>query len=171
MPHIAWRYVVPVAAMLAMAGEAAAQTPAQSAGQSAAQASLTAPADVVKTLYDQVIKFCAGEEIAPPYTDKFMRANFEKVVADRYLARLHKSWVDFDIFIDGQDCKLENLVIEALDATATTAVVRARFTNFDQARTVDYDFRNASAGWMIADMAYRHRKFTLRSYLKLGPRT
>jgi hypothetical protein len=51
-----------------------------------------------------------------------MREVFDKPVADRYLTRLHKSQVDF--FIDGQDCKLSNLVIEPLDRTAGTAVVR-----------------------------------------------
>jgi hypothetical protein len=64
------------------------------------------PADIVKKIYDQAAVFCNGEDVAPPYTDKFMREVFDKPVADRYLTRLHKSQVDFDIFIDGQDCKL-----------------------------------------------------------------
>jgi hypothetical protein len=54
-----------------------------------------------------------------------MREVFDKPVADRYLTRLHKSQVDFDIFIDGQDCKLSNLVIEPLDRSAATAISQA----------------------------------------------
>jgi hypothetical protein len=145
-----------VSAALAASGPAAAQSGA-------------APADVVKTIYDRVTVFCNGEDVAPPYVDKFMRAAFEKPVADRYLARLHKSQLDFDIFIDGQDCKLTGLGIEPLETAAGTAVVRVRLDNFGQPRTIDFQFRNAAGGWMISDMVYRHRKFTLRSFLKLNP--
>ena len=154
MLRTTWRYVLPTLTMFA-AGQAAAQTP---------------PADIVKKIYDQVTVFCNGEDVAPPYTDKFMREVFDRPVADRYLTRLHKSQVDFDIFIDGQDCKLSNLVIEPLDRTATTAVVRVQFQNLDAARTIDFEFYQSGAAWMIADMRYRHRPFTLRAYLKLKPR-
>jgi hypothetical protein len=68
-------------------------------GHAAAQPS---PVEVVKKIYEQVEVFCNGHDVAPPYTDKFMREMFEKPVADRYLTRLHKSQVDFDIFIDGR---------------------------------------------------------------------
>jgi hypothetical protein len=136
-------------------------------GQAVAQPS---PAEVVKKIYEQVAVFCSGEDVAPPYTDKFMREMFDKPVADRYLTRLHKSQVDFDIFIDGQDCKLTNLVIEPVEAPAGAPAVRARFSNFDTARTIDFEFHQAGAAWVIGDMRYRHRAFTLRSYLKLKPR-
>ena len=99
MLRTTWLYVLPTLTMFA-AGQAAAQTP---------------PADIVKKIYEQVTVFCNGADVAPPYTDKFMREVFDKPIADRYLTRLHKSQVDFDIFIDGQDCKLSNLVIEPLD--------------------------------------------------------
>src|SRR5262245_22140110 len=118
MLRTTWRYVLPTLTIFA-AGQAAAQTP---------------PADVVKKIYDQARVFCNGEDVAPPYTDTFMREVFDKPVADRYLTRLHKSQVDFDIFIDGQDCKLSNLVIEPLDAKTGAAVVRAQFHNFDAKR-------------------------------------
>jgi hypothetical protein len=154
MPRTTWLYVLPTLTMFA-------------AGQAAAQA---APADIVRKIYEQVTVFCNGADVAPPYTDRFMRDVFDKPVADRYLTRLHKSQVDFDIFIDGQDCKLSNLLIEPLDNTAGAAVVRARFQNFDAARTIDFEFYQSGAAWMISDMRYRHRPFTLRSYLKLKPR-
>ncbi len=150
----AWRFAVPVLAML-VAGPAAAEP---------------LPADIVKKIYEQAAIFCNGEDVAPPYTDKFMREVFDKPVADRYLARLHKSQVDFDIFVDGQDCKLTDLVIEPLEATAATAVVRARFNNLGTARAIDFQFYQSTGVWMIPDMHYRHRRFTLRSYLKLKPR-
>jgi hypothetical protein len=111
MRRPAWRFALPMLAMLV-------------AGPAAAEPLL---ADIVKKIYEQAALFCNGEDVAPPYTDKFMREVFDKPVADRYLARLHKSQVDFDIFVDGQDCKLTDLVIEPLEATAATAVVRARF--------------------------------------------
>ena len=154
MLRTTWLYVLPTLTMFA-AGQAAAQTP---------------PADIVKKIYEQVTVFCNGADVAPPYTDKFMREVFDKPIADRYLTRLHKSQVDFDIFIDGQDCKLSNLVIEPLDGTAGAAVVRAKFQNFDAVRTIDFEFQQSGAAWVIADMRYRHRPFTLRSYLKLKPR-
>jgi hypothetical protein len=150
----AWRFALPMLAML-VAGQAAAEP---------------LPADVVKKIYEQAAVFCNGEDVAPTYTDKFMREVFDKPVADRYLARLHKSQIDFDIFVDGQDCKLTNLVIEPLEATAATAVVRARFNNLGTARAIDFQFHQSTGAWMIADMRYRHRPFTLRSYLKLKPR-
>jgi hypothetical protein len=136
-------------------------------GQAAAQ---SAPADVVRKIYEQVAVFCSGQDVAPPYTDTFMREMFDKPLADRYLVRLHKSQVDFDIFIDGQDCQLTNLVIEPVEAPTGVAVVRARFSNFDTARTIDFEFYQSGAAWMISDLRYRHRTFTLRSYLKLKPR-
>ena len=154
MLRTTWRYVLPALTMFAT-------------GQAAAQ---TSPADIVKKIYDQAAVFCNGEDVAPPYTDKFMREMFDKPLADRYLTRLHKSQVDFDIFIDGQDCKLTNLVIEPVEAPAGAAVVRARFSTFDAARTIDFEFHQAGAAWVIGDMRYRHRAFTLRSYLKLKPR-
>ncbi|HEU4380573.1 MAG TPA: hypothetical protein VFR73_18535 [Hyphomicrobiaceae bacterium] len=155
MPRTIWRYVLPTLTVFA-AGQARAQTP---------------PADIVKKIYDRAIVFCNGADVAPPYTDKFMREVFDKPVADRYLTRLHKSQVDFDIFIDGQDCKLSNLAIEPLDRTAATAVVRAQFQNFDAARAIDFEFHQSGGAWLISDMRYRHRPFTLRRYLKLKPRT
>jgi len=57
MLRTTWRYVLPALTMLA-------------AGQAAAQMS---PADIVKKIYDQAAVFCNGEDVAPPYTDKFMR--------------------------------------------------------------------------------------------------
>lgn len=154
MSRTTWLYVLPTLTVFA-AGQAAAETP---------------PADIVKKIYDQVTVFCNGADVAPPYTDTFMREVFDRPVADRYLTRLHKSQVDFDIFIDGQDCKLSKLVIEPLDKTGATAVVRAQFQNFDAARTIDFEFHQSGDAWVISDMRYRHRPFTLRSYLKLKPR-
>ena len=156
MGRIARCILLAASVVLAASGPAAAQSGA-------------APADVVKTIYDRVAVFCNGDDVAPPYVDQFMRAAFEKPVADRYLARLHKSQLDFDIFIDGQDCKLTSLGIEPLETAAAAAVVRARFDNFGQPRTIDFQFRNGAGGWMITDMVYRHRKFTLRAFLKLKP--
>ena len=157
MGRFARRVVVAALATLASIGTAAAQSGA-------------APAEVVGAIYDRVVVFCKGEDVAPPYVDLFMRAAFEKPLADRYLQRLHKSQLDFDIFIDGQDCKLSDLIIEPGAMTAASAVVRVRFRNFDAARTIDFELRHSGSAWMISDMVYRHRSFTLRSFLKLKPR-
>jgi hypothetical protein len=149
----AWRRALPLLAILA-------------GGSAAAEPS---PADIVRKIYDQAAVFCNGEDVAPPYTDKFMREVFDKPVADRYLTRLHNSQIDFDIFVDGQDCKLADLVIEPQQATADTAVVRARFLNLDKLRAIDFQFYRSGAAWMIGDMRYMHRPFSLRTYLKLKP--
>jgi hypothetical protein len=118
------------------------------------------PADIVKKIYEQATVFCNGEDAAPPYTDKFLREVFDKPLADRYLTRLHNNQIDFDIFVDGQDCKLADLAIEPQQATADTAIVRARFRNLDKPRAVDFDFHRSSATWMIGDMRYKHRPFS-----------
>jgi hypothetical protein len=149
----AWRFALPLLAMLACSSAAAEPS----------------PADIVKKIYEQATVFCNGGDVVPPYTDKFMREVFDKPLADRYLTRLH-SQIDFDIFVDGQDCKLADLVVEPLQATADSAVVRARFLNLDKPRTIDFEFYRAGAAWMIGDMRYRHRSFSLRTYLKLKPR-
>jgi hypothetical protein len=155
MLRSAWRVALPLLAILA-GGPAAADPP---------------PADIVKKIYEQATVFCNGEDVAPPYTDKFLREVFDKPLADRYLTRVHNNQIDFDIFVDGQDCKFADLVIEPQLATADTAIVRARFRNLDKPRTVDFDFHRSGATWMIGDMRYKHRPFSLRTYLKLKPRS
>jgi hypothetical protein len=75
MLRSAWRCALPLLAVLA--GAPAAAEPS--------------PADIVKKIYEQATVFCNGEDVAPPYTDKFMREVFDKPVADRYLARLHRA--------------------------------------------------------------------------------
>ncbi len=131
MLRTTWLYVLPTLTMFA-AGQAAAQTP---------------PADIVKKIYEQVTVFCNGADVAPPYTDKFMREVFDKPIADRYLTRLHKSQVDFDIFIDGQDCKLSNLVIEPLDGTAGARwCARSSRTSMRSARSTSSSSSRAPRG-------------------------
>jgi hypothetical protein len=154
MLRSAWRCALPLLAVLA--GAPAAAEPS--------------PADIVKKIYEQATVFCNGEDVAPPYTDKFIREVFDKPLADRYLTRLHNNQIDFDVFVDGQDCKLADLAIEPQRATADTAVVRARFLNLDKPRTIDFEFHRSGTAWMIGDMRYKHRPFGLRTYLKLKPR-
>jgi hypothetical protein len=155
MLRSAWRFALPLLAILA-------------GGPAAAEPS---PADIVQKIYEQAAAFCNGSDVAPPYTDKFLREVFDKPLADRYLTRLHNNQIDFDVFVDGQDCKLADLVIEPQQTTAETAVVRARFLNLDKPRTVDFEFHRSGAMWTIGDMRYKHRPFSLRRYLKLKPRS
>jgi hypothetical protein len=51
------RFALPLLAML-VCGPAAAEP---------------SPADILKKIYDQATVFCNGQDVAPPYTDKFVR--------------------------------------------------------------------------------------------------
>jgi ABC-type transporter MlaC component len=132
-----------------------------------ATAQAPSPAEIVKSLYDRVAAFCNADNVDPAYDDAVLRATFDKPLADRYLQKQRRNQIDFDIFVDGQDCKLANVKIEPQDAAAGSASVRVSFDNFDAARAIDFQFRNTGTSWMIADMIYRHRKFSLRSFLAM----
>lgn len=84
--------------------------------------------------------------------------------------RLRTTTLEADFILDAQDVDVKNVTVTGLSAGADRAEVEARFTSFDEARQVKFDFRVVDGRWMIANV--RDQKgFDLRRMLRLSPLT
>jgi hypothetical protein len=71
--------------------------------------------------------------------------------------------LDSDPFIDGQDWEIGPVDIVVRDIAPDKATATARFRNFKDQTTVDYDLVKLKDGWRIADITW-NGKDTLRGF-------
>jgi hypothetical protein len=64
-----------------------------------------------------------------------------------------KNVINADPFIDAQDFKISDLVIEPSQITGDRATVQAHFRNFNERRHLVYRLQRGSDGWRIYDVA------------------
>jgi hypothetical protein len=106
----------------------------------------------------------------PLDSDAMLRRYFEPKLAalmikDRKEAAKHGDApeLDSDPFIDGQDWEIGPVDIVVRDIAPDKASATAKFRNFKEQTTVDYDLVKLKDGWRIADITW-NGKDTLRGF-------
>lgn len=122
------------------------------------------PQVVLDEIYGQVDAMCGGDGQGPAY-DIYVIADdyFTPDLAKMFTRAMEAGDLDFDVLTDGQDCKVSDLKLEVIKSEADTAVGRATFKNMGEDRVVDLPMAKSGDDWMVDDLVYRHRTFSLRA--------
>ena len=146
------RLLASLAAALAIA-----VSPASAAGGSDPQV-------VLDEIFGQVDAMCGGDGQGPAY-DIYVIADdyFTPDLAKTFTKAMEAGDLDIDVLTDGQDCKVSDLKLEVIKSEADTAVGRATFKNMGEDRVIDLLMAKPGDDWMVDDIVYRHRTFSLRA--------
>lgn len=131
----------------------------------AAEAGGSDPQIVLDEIYGQVAEMCSADG-GPPYDfTKIAKTYFTSELAKKVVRASDVNMLDFDVLVDGNDCKVTELDLRVVEEKADTAIGRAEFKNFDKARTVDLMMKKTGSDWQVTDIVYRHRPFSLKASL------
>ncbi|HEX2839683.1 hypothetical protein [Hyphomicrobium sp.] len=129
----------------------------------AAEAGGSDPQIVLDEIYGQVAEMCSADG-GPPYDfTAIAKTYFTPELAKKVVKASNDNKLDFDVLIDGNDCKVTELDLRVVEEKAGTAIGRAEFKNFDEERTVDLLMSKAGNEWQVTDIVYRHRPFSLKA--------
>ncbi|MGQ0671814.1 MAG: hypothetical protein ACT4N2_02875 [Hyphomicrobium sp.] len=118
--------------------------------------------DVARDIYRQVERACEGRGRAPYNLAEIAEYHFLPELRDLLADAYREHRLDFDILIDGQDCNIRDVDIDGGDDDSDHSIARAEFKNFGRKRVVDLYLVRKAGQWLVADIAYRHRKWSLR---------
>ena len=143
--------------MIAVLIAAGAANPARAGGSD--------PKAVLDDLFGQMNSMCGGNGDGPAYdldalAKKYFVPALVKIIARDYE---QPGALGFDILIDGQDCKTSDLNLSVVGGGGNTSIGRATFKNFGEERVIDLLMTNAGGDWMVTDVVYRHRPFSLKA--------
>lgn len=131
---------------------------------SAAIAGGSDPQVVLDEIYGQVAEMCGGDGQGAAYDlEAIAKTYFTPALAKTVSKAAETGDLDFDVLVDGQDCKVSDLQLAIVDAGANSATGRATFKNFDEPRTVDLKMVKSGSAWQVADIVYGHRAFSLKA--------
>lgn len=124
------------------------------------------PEVVLDEIYGQVDAMCGGDGQGSPYDIYAIAAAFfVPELAEPFEKAMEANELGFDVLVDGQDCKVSDLAIEVVDTDEDSAVGRATFTNFGEDRVIDLHMTKDGDAWMVSDIVYQHRPFSLKEAL------
>jgi hypothetical protein len=124
----------------------------------------TDPQIVLDEIYGQVAEMCGSEGDGRAYDiAEIARVYFAPALAKKINRALESGSLDFDVLVDGNDCKVTSLDLRVVDEGATEAVGRAEFENFGEERTIDLVMAKSDGDWKVTDIVYRHRQFSLKA--------
>ena len=143
--------------MIAALIAAGASNPARAGGSD--------PKAVLDDLFGQMNSMCGGNGDGPAYdldalAKKYFVPALVKIITRDYE---QPGALGFDILIDGQDCKTRDLNLSIVGGGGNTSIGRATFKNFGEERVIDLLMTNAGGDWMVTDVVYRHRPFSLKA--------
>lgn len=143
--------------MIAALIAAGASNPARAGGSD--------PKAVLDDLFGQMNSMCGGNGDGPAYdldalAKKYFVPALVKIITRDYE---QPGALGFDILIDGQDCKTSDLNLSIVGGGGNTSIGRATFKNFGEERVIDLLMTNAGGDWMVTDVVYRHRPFSLKA--------
>lgn len=152
LPRRRWPLLM-IAALIA----AGAANPARAGGSD--------PKAVLDDLFGQMNSMCGGNGDGPAYdldalAKKYFVPALVKIITRDYE---QPGALGFDILIDGQDCKTSDLNLSIVGGGGSTSIGRATFKNFGEERVIDLLMTNAGGDWMVTDVVYRHRPFSLKA--------
>ncbi len=122
------------------------------------------PQVVLDEIYGQVDAMCGGDGQGHAY-DIYVIADdyFTPDLAKTFAKAMEAGDLDFDVLTDAQDCKVSDLKLEVVKSEPETAVGRATFKNMGEDRVIDLLMVKSGDDWMVDDIVYRHRTFSLRA--------
>ncbi|WP_295558508.1 hypothetical protein [uncultured Hyphomicrobium sp.] len=124
------------------------------------------PQIVLDEIYGQVDAMCGGDGQGAAYDIyAIAKTYFAPDLAKPFEKAMEAGDLDFDILVDGQDCKISDLELAVTESTDASATGRATFKNMGEARVIDFLMTKTGAAWKVSDVVYRHRSFSLRSAL------
>jgi hypothetical protein len=123
------------------------------------------PKAVLDDIFGQMNTMCGGNGDGPAYdleaiAKKYFVPALVKIVTRDYE---QPGALGFDILVDGQDCKTSDLKLDIIGGGGSTSIGRATFKNMGEERVIDLHMTNAGGDWMVADVVYRHRPFSLKA--------
>lgn len=122
------------------------------------------PQIVLDEIYGQVAEMCSEDAPGPAYDiEAIAKAYFTPALAKKISSGLASGALDYDVLVDGNDCKVSDLDLTIVGGGNTTAIARASFKNFGEERVVDLQMVKSGEDWQVADIVYRHRAFSLKS--------
>lgn len=124
------------------------------------------PEVVLDEIFGQVDAMCGGDGQGAPYDIyAISEAYFTPELAQTFEKGMESGELQFDILVDGQDCKTTGLALEVVDTDGDIAVGRAVFKNFGEDRVIDLHMSKAGDTWLVSDIVYQHRPFSLKDAL------
>lgn len=122
------------------------------------------PQIVLDEIYGQVAEMCGGDGQGAAYDiEAIAKSYFTPALAKKITSGLASGDLDYDVLVDGNDCKVTDLDLTIVGGGSTTAIARASFKNFGEDRVVDLQMVKSGSDWQVADIVYRHRAFSLKS--------
>ena len=139
------------------------------AGALAAQARDDAK-DVARDIYRQVERACEDRSREPYNLATIAEQHFVADLKESLDRAYRDQALGFDILIDGQDCQIRDVDLDEAgddddDDRRGETIVRAEFKNFCEKRRIDLVMVREGGRWMVADIVYRHREWSLRQEL------
>lgn len=124
------------------------------------------PKVVLDEIFQQVDGMCGGDGNGPAYDiSEVAKAYFAPNLAKPFEAAMDSGDLDFDVLVDGQDCKTTDLELTMIESGETSAKGRATFKNMGEARVIDLVMTKSGDAWKVSDIVYQHRPFSLRKAL------
>jgi hypothetical protein len=124
------------------------------------------PKVVLDEIFQQVDGMCGGDGNGPAYDiAEIAKTYFAPNLAKPFEAAMESGSLDFDVLVDGQDCKTTDLELTMVESGETSAKGRATFKNMGEARVIDLVMMKSGDAWKVADIVYEHRPFSLRKSL------
>lgn len=121
------------------------------------------PQIVLDEIFGQVSEMC-GEGDGRAYDIReIAKTYFTPALATKIGKALDDGRLDFDVLVDGNDCKVTSLDLRVIKEGPGEAVGRAEFENFGEERTVDLVMTKIGDEWKVADIVYRHRSFSIKA--------
>lgn len=121
---------------------------------------------VLDEIFGQVDAMCGGDGQGAPYDIyAISESYFTPELAQAFEKGMESGELQFDVLVDGQDCKTTGLALEVVDTDGDSAVGRAVFKNFGEDRVIDLHMSKTGDSWLVSDIVYQHRPFSLKDAL------
>src|SRR5262245_14254291 len=96
------------------------------------------PKAILDDIYGQVMGMCGGDAQGPAYDiEAIAKTYFAPALARKIVAGFESGDLDYDILVDGNDCKVTGLDLKIVEGGDTTAIGRAAFENLGEKRIVE----------------------------------
>ncbi len=134
------------------------------AGSSLSRAGASDPQIILDEIYGQVSEMCGGDGDGPAYDFvAIAKTYFSPELAKKVIKASNDNALDFDVLVDGNDCKVTDLDLRVVGGGENSAIGRAEFKNLGEDRVIDLLMSKAGATWQVTDIVYRHRPFSLKA--------
>jgi hypothetical protein len=123
------------------------------------------PKAVLDDIFGQMDAMCGGNGDGPAYDLEAIAKKYFVPALVKIVTRdiEQDGALDFDILMDGQDCKTSDLKLDIIGGGGSTSIGRATFKNMGEDRIIDLHMSNSGGDWMVTDVVYRHRPFSLKA--------